>query len=440
MRYVKFIYLFFLVVLFLPLVQQVYPFADGGYLNGYFVKEKKPQFSWANFDSLTYQDSAEKYLNQHFGFRNYCYRFRNQFYYSVFNQSPNENFYKGSDGYLYERVYIESYFGNDYVGKRHLHALTTDIKRLQDTLAKHGKLLLTIVAPSKAYFDPEYISPALDLTPGNPHTNYEEFCGYAKKQGLNFIDFNAWFLQLKGKTEHLLYYPEGTHWSMYGASMAFDSMYTVMKKLSGRNLPDLTINGYEEHTDLNIDDHDVANSFNLLYYGTPLPSYFPQFNVRKEGKEIPRVVGITDSYYGVLTKTGLLNACFQSPDYWFGYHEFMPHEKYDTIPRDDQFLRKEIENHDIFILMVTPHNIPRMGWDFTEQALKLFDPQNTAPPAYSYSYFRRFPDQENYILHNNEWLGGMLKQAKKENRNQDTLLYINVHYTIDGDDWKQKEE
>ena len=186
-----------LLTLFMPFLQQQVNFFKERNLDAYYIAVEKPDFTEYEFVNLSFQDKAEKYLNEKFGFRKTLLRLRDQIYFTVFDQSPHRDYYKGKNGYLFDKRYINEYYGNNFSGESVLNSLTDDIKKLQDTLANHHIMLLTVMAPSKAFYYPEYISTNFDLTTDNPNTNYHTFCQYANDKKLNFIDFNKYFIQKK---------------------------------------------------------------------------------------------------------------------------------------------------------------------------------------------------------------------------------------------------
>jgi hypothetical protein len=430
MRYIKVAYLVFLLLLLLPLAQYLLPFIDEGGMHGQVIETPKPKFTTFNFNQLIYQDSLEKYISQHFGFRKTVLRLRNQVYYSVYNQAPDAKLFLGKNKTVYENLYVDEYFGNTWAGEDYSRRMITDMKRLQDSLARHHKMLFVVIAPSKAFYASENLSASRDITPENPERNYDAFLRQAKKQGLQFVDFNAWFLQQKGKTEHPLYQPGGSHWTIYGASLAFDSMYRQMRHHflinEQKDFPELKIKRFYAYEEGNDADYDAVTLFNLLFPPHKEPAFFPEMEIQKKGKYIPRVLGITDSYYGAQILTRLPDSCFASPDYWFMNAKLMPETKYDTIPRGEDFLAKQLQQHDIILYMFTPHNIVGAGWGFTENALSLFDPPDSSRTLFDYLYEKKKLESEQYIRADKNWLHAILLQARKEGLNADTLLEKNV--------------
>lgn len=106
LKYILFIVL--VVILFLPLYQQLYPFVELKPLNGEYKKTIKPSLSSKGWFSGEYQTHFDKYYNDTIGFRPFFVRTYNQIYYSIFSTSGNKGIVSGKDGYLYEYNYIDA--------------------------------------------------------------------------------------------------------------------------------------------------------------------------------------------------------------------------------------------------------------------------------------------------------------------------------------------
>lgn len=431
MKITRIIYVFFLFGLFVPMAQQYFHFFNEEELSGFFMNAEKPDLDHDDFVNSSYQDKAEKYLNEHFGFRKTLLRLRNQVYFSFFSQSPAPEFYKGDQGYLFEKRYFDAYFGNDRVRPGKLECLTNDIRTLQDTLLAHGITLLTVVAPSKAFFYPEYVPESFDLTPADTTTNYDAYMKLALDKGINVIDFNADFIRKKSSSPYPLYTKNGTHWTYYAAALAFDSVLGVLGRMTHKPFPRVRI----DHCDTLLNDlafdNEVATGMNLLFRPDGQKMIKPSLKYEINNGYLPDVVGITDSYYGILESEGLLKSCFRSPDYWFYYHDFMPHEKYDTLLNKKDFLSKEIMGRDAIILMCTPHNIHELSWGFVQDALKLFDKTTDKPYSYDFYYERNIFNSQKAILNDAKWLEGVLERTMRDHMNPDTVLYINAQSVAD---------
>lgn len=128
------IFIFFVVVLFLPLIQQLYPIIKFKPLLGKFEVATKPALNYNELFQGSYQPKLEKYINDHIGYRNLFIRLFNQVRYKFMNTSNAEGAKIGTDGYLYQEEYILSYLGKDFVHPTIINRNIYKLKLLQDTL------------------------------------------------------------------------------------------------------------------------------------------------------------------------------------------------------------------------------------------------------------------------------------------------------------------
>ncbi len=422
MKYYKILYLVMLAIFLVPLCEQQLEVFSIKPLDGYYFKSLKPEFTSKDFINSNFQDASEQYMNEHFGFRNTLLRCRNQIFFSIFHQSPNTDNTLGSDGYLYENKYINEYYGNNLVGDSIIDFLTQDIRALQDTLANHHIVLLTVIAPSKPYFFSQYIPSSMNLTPENQETNYAYLKKYAEERELNLINFNDYFLkQPEALKNNPLYSINGIHWTHYAATMAFDSILKRLGQLSGKAFPEMVVTSTEKITASGGTDDDIANTMNLLRVPVNNEDLIhPHVQFEFKGAR-PKVLGVADSYYGTLESLHLLADAFDSPDYWFGYELKFPRSKYDVIEKKPDFLRNEILSRDAIILMCTPPNAHRLSWGFVQDALALFRPADVAC-KYNFAQQKDFEDRKYSISHSTEWLQGLLNSAKKNHENPDAFF------------------
>src|SRR4029077_2389756 len=130
--------------------------------------------------------------------------------------------------------YIDAYEGSDFAGSRKINERLSELKFLQDTLAKLHKTLLIVFAPSKDLYRPENLP---EGTRKGDSTNYEVSIKTSKEIGLNFIDFEKCFREKKNKSQYPLYCKYGSHWSDYGACFAGDSIITMIEYLRNIKMP-----------------------------------------------------------------------------------------------------------------------------------------------------------------------------------------------------------
>ena len=130
------------------------------------------------------------------------------------------------------------------------------------------------------------------------------------------------------------------------------------------------------------------------------------------GKTRPRVLTIGDSFYWEIY-CFYLSGVFKDEHFWYYNNLVYPESSTEETLTDYLDFGKEINRHDVFIIMATEANLKRMGWGFIENAFNYF--KNGEPP-HSENYFIRLKQLVDYIQTDEKWLSGIRERAKKENQ------------------------
>jgi len=220
----------------------------------------RPVFSIKAYYTSEFQPVFQKYTEEKMGFRPTLIRLRNQFDYSVFRYTQASGVVIGKNGMLFNITYIQNYMGSVFKGEQEIRSEISRLKMIQDELKKHNVDFLVIFAPGKATYYSE-------LIPGyfrkRPVTNYQAYIENLSGSGINFIDMNAWFLKLKGKTKYPLYPLNGTHLSTYGTALAADSMFRYIEKLRKIDLPGFSWDKVTLSDTMRYSDNDLGELLNL---------------------------------------------------------------------------------------------------------------------------------------------------------------------------------
>jgi hypothetical protein len=339
-------------------------------LDGYLIDAKSEQFSIKGWFSGEYQEKTEKYLNEAFGLRNFYVRLNNQIDFSLFNKAKIAWITVGKNNYLYEINYIKAVCGTDYIGEDSIKTRMEKLKTIQDTFAKNGQTLIWILAAGKGSFYREFIPDEYILKSQNP-TNEEIYLKYADSLGINYINFNSWFLANKKKSPYPLYPQYGIHWSYYGACIALDSIIHYIE-----NKRDIVMQHYYWDEifvgEPNDEDADIAKSLNMLFEPRSFDMGYPTLQLESDsGKTKPSLLVVSDSFYWIMYNHFYINTLFPYNHFWFyneqSYPEFQP---LDSLKLD---LYAELKKYDVILIMGTNATIPNLGWGFIEQTWKIYN-------------------------------------------------------------------
>ncbi|MGB0423287.1 MAG: alginate O-acetyltransferase AlgX-related protein [Flavobacteriales bacterium] len=314
-----------------------------------------------NWLNGSYQDSMETYVNEHAGFRPAMVRLNNQLEYHLFDVAKGKEIIIGKNNCLYGIGYIKAATGEDFVGEQTIKDKVAQIKRSSDFLESKGTELVVLLAPGKGTFYPEYIPKRFPKV--NDSLNIDYYIKEFENQGVNVIDANSWFREMKDTSEHCLYPLHGIHWSSYGHALVQDSLENYFEALFDLDLPDYSITGFEQTTDARFTDSDMERGCNLI---SKLPAEvlsYPFVEYQTEGKSKPKMIAIGDSFFW-----NLLNDCNVMFDdlhfyYYFNEDHHVPESKMLKI-EDNHPLEDHLENADVVLIVITDAQLPRMGWGF----------------------------------------------------------------------------
>ncbi len=366
------LFLIILLVMTLPLIQQLTQFANIKDLNGHFEPAEKPQWSVSNWFDGTFQEATKSYLNENFGFRNEFVRIRNQVDFSLYAKTHTAYVSKGIDDYMFVSLYINAVYGTDYMGIDSIVMQMEKLKAVQDTLEKLGTQFVFVFAPGKGSFYSEFI-PKQPISKMDS-TNYDVMVQQAKKNGINYLDFSAWFQAAKDTSTFPLFPKTGIHWSEYGALLAADSIVRYLEFMDKVNFPDPTWNGVRATDSLHKNDRDLERAMNLfLKISNQKMGYHNIKYPKADDRNMDyRTLVIADSYYYQLHPHHYkLWAC---AEFWYYNKQAKNVVPDKTLKVDELDLKTELEKQDFIIILSTDAQLNRLGWGWIDDAYNLYYP------------------------------------------------------------------
>jgi hypothetical protein len=418
------LFIFLLALLCFPYAQSKFNIIKMPPLQGaYATPPKNAKVNIKDWLSGDYQAKKEDYLKNSFGFRDYLIRIHNQFEYSLYHKVNAKDVIVGKNNYLFEIHYIQGYYGTDFAGMDSINNSMGRLKFINDTLKKLGKSLLLIIAPSKAEFYPEYI-PDNYKTP-KTNTNYNSYLKQIKESGIDYIDFNGYFVENKNKSKYPLMPINGVHWSMYGVGLAGDSIVKYIEKERHIIMPQAVWKNIRIGKDEGF-DVDMENAMNLIL---PLPSppmAYPEIKFKKDStKTRPNVLVVGDSYYwGLVAGYDIEHGFSRKSDFWYYYKKL----EHGTVTR--QQLKDEIAKEDVIIILATAHNWGDIGWGFIEDTYDLF--KGIIPiPFDKEKYRQKLEYIKNVIRNDKNWYAKIVAGAKEKNISLDSALNANAAWMIE---------
>lgn len=429
------LFILFCLFLIVPLIYSFMELNSKIQLKGAVILTQKPDLKLDTWFKGDFQKNYEKYVNDNIGFRPIFVRIRNQILYTFWGEAKAAGVIEGKEKYLYERNYIKAYNGEDFIGTEAIRENVSQLKAVQDSLAKMGKTLLLGLAPGKGSFYPEYFPDKL-IRPKTDSTNYKVYKNLLIEKGINHIDFNQWFLQMKDTSEYILYPKYGIHWSYYGMLLATDSLIHRVEEMRNVDLPNLKIGKHHLSRKLNRMDYDIADGMNLLWQLPSEPMCYPENEWEDAtGKCQPKTIVIGDSFYWSMFQLGLWAKSFSPGGFWFYNRQVYPDSFEQKLLVEDVNMRDVINENELIILLTTEANLPKFPWGFSKNVLAALNCENMPLVDSRNKEIKTGKDDIQVhirnIRSNEKWMQEIKKKAKEHHVSIDSMLVLDAKWIME---------
>jgi hypothetical protein len=315
-----FLFLFLMMMFWIPLFQQITGYFKETELRGAFVVPKKPLFSIDSLKTTTYQKQLEDYENSNFGFRAFTIRVKNTLDFLLYKKINVEDQVEGQNGYIFSKTSLDKTFGLNYNGLPYNETILSKVNDFRNDLKKHGVQLIALFAPSKEIAVPENLpNNYRNIVP--MHTDNDDFINGYKKYNIPYIDFASYFKKISKTSPHQLFTKTGFHWSPNGSAIAQDTLFHLMQQFQKEPLLPYIHDGFETSDTARDSDADFEAAMNLLY-NLNQPSYvYPKLKMDKTSlaHKRPKVIIIGDSFFWQIKNLKVMNNVF-SDDSKFWYY------------------------------------------------------------------------------------------------------------------------
>jgi len=134
-------------------------------LDGATYKTELPKLTFNSYKNSSFQKQFDKYLQENFGFREWAFRFYNQYLWSFYHKTNAYIVIEGKNGYLYEKEFVKDHYQS--LMYNHTDDTTvmkdlfeTEVLRLwkvQELLKEHDIHIFANIIPGKDVIYPEYL-------------------------------------------------------------------------------------------------------------------------------------------------------------------------------------------------------------------------------------------------------------------------------------------
>lgn len=374
------------VLLFASLMQKWFHWRDFEPLKGVVEEQAKPELGFSNYKDGSFQQATEQYLKQHFGYREPLIRFYNQYLWDFYRKTPVEGAQVvfGKDNWMYEPWVVDDYYQRQYLkyaadSAEMASLLSKEAKRVyqvQQILEPYGVHLFACMVPSKDFVYPEYLPENKDTANNRPKIsarffNEEEYT----RLGVNHLNLEQYFLDIKDTADFWLFPKTGTHWSRYASLYAADTLIRYMEHLGGVNIKNLVI-GPRELAEARDTDDDLESLMNLFR-----PIHKPQYYYAQSSTDgdpsakKPKMIVVGDSFWWSIALQIPIEEIFSIAPYWYYNCTIYYDKAYHSV--DEVNLVDELLSSDFINLFYSSTQQYRMNNGFTKNALMAlcYDPE-----------------------------------------------------------------
>lgn len=364
-----------LVLLLLPIIQQVHPIIQVQNLSGAFHKKDKPNFSSEQWFNSNFQNQTQGYLKENYSFGKFLIRINNQLEYDIYGKINASEIFEGKDNYLF-RFHTPLYQRHTlFRGEEALEEKIEKLEQISRYLdSEFGTKIITVIPPAKHYFHDAYL-PDLNRGPDTLNNNYKVITRELSKRALPFIDFNKHYLSIKDSLDFPLYAKSGIHWTMLGAFHSMDSVIRYMEDIGQEDLANITFTKPEVREPW-IPDQDIYHSLNLIGEWEDLDLQYADLIPDSTGRK-PRVITIADSYYHAVTWPMIPQTYFDSLSVFWYYNKTYFNTKNEVLVAKN--FKQNLQEADYVLILFTPINFEDFGAGFIEEAHSNFIQKDGQP-------------------------------------------------------------
>lgn len=421
------------VLLFLFPIQQATGLFKFKKLSGVMEEHPKPKLTVEQWKDLHFQDDAEAYLQQHYGFREPLTRLYNQyiwdFYGKTFAKDRNWVFVS-DDGWYYESGYVKEFYeGNSWnyaedslqmaqiLGKKVLM-----LSQVQQILDETGTHLFVLLEPGKEQIYPEHLPENTKYHRKKVFSAHDFLHQRFEALGINYIDAGEWFQQMKDTTDFLLFPQTGTHWSNLASMYVADSLIHYMEHLGNVNIQNFSIgNKYVKTKD---PDDDLEQWLNLIRPLKRAPNYYAKTRIDKDPTAVkPKLITIGDSFYWNLLNHTPFKKTFDAYPYWYYFSTAYYNGTYESRVADLNLLEEVLSADFVMLAYSTPQQYD-LGNGFAEHFLIEWCYDDEEIEALEKEMRER-------IRLNQKWMASITERAETLNITVDSALNMESAYFIE---------
>lgn len=399
-------------------------------LKGVVEEQSIPSLTYEHWKNQQFQRGVERYLQNHYGFREPLTRLYNQTQWDLLRYSnmKNKGIFISDDHWYFESMNVEEYYQGkayqysedslDMAKKFDTEALM--LYQIQHILEEYDTHLFVLLLPGKETVYPEHLPENTKYFRKKDITAYDYYGKKFAELGVNYIDVGQWFLQMKDTVDYLLFPQTGTHWSNLAAMHVADSLIRYMEALGDMNLLNFSIG--EKYVKTMDPDNDLEQLMNLIRPLKTAPNYYAETKVIDDSTaRRPILITIGDSFYWNILNHTPFKEIFSATPYWYYYSTVYFEEPYHNT--DELDLVKDVLDADFVMLAYSTPQLYKMSNGFSTKLLPKL--------CYDEDEIRNIKTELVASIHNNKaWLESLKQRAERYQIPIDTTVVHEAEYVV----------
>lgn len=367
---------FFMIIIFIPMVSQIFKLDFGVQLSGAVADNVIPKLNIDKVMAGDFQNEADEYLRNSMPIRNIVIKSGNQLVYKIFKKSTNDSIAIGKHQQLFEKMYIykELQFYPPATQEQ-LYEQMEHLEILQDKLNEKGINVLLFITPYKTEFYKDDIPWIYRVCAGelsDENNNYEQFIKMLKDSDIKYFDSVEYVEKLRNEYQEKVFPKTGTHWTQVTGMRVAKELLNVMEEKFEYDMGDVEIEVKKTDKAAWPDD-DLFQILNLI--SKPTDEYHVgTIKINQEGKDKPDILCRGCSFMGqsiyYLIENNLVgeNIYMENTFARINNEETIEVSDYDTID-----LKSYVKGKDLIIFEANQASIDNIGLGLMEYMYQNFD-------------------------------------------------------------------
>ncbi|MBQ8958658.1 MAG: hypothetical protein IJ057_09220 [Bacteroidales bacterium] len=423
------LFVLLMVLLFMPMLQQfAHPF-NLRKLDGAALQTEKPELSFESYKDMSYQSQLEKYVSEQFGLREWVIRLYNQYLWN-FRKTYAADVVVGKDKWLFGIMAAQNHYrqlayefaDNNEAMMQKLEKDADRLKKVQDLFEHRGIKCFMMICPSKDVIYPEYL-PEHGKWVMKDGLLAVDYCREAfAKRGINFLDLNTWFAQIKDSVDYPIFPQTGLHWSDIASVHAADTMIRYMEHLTGKNLNNIQI-GPAFQAETTYPDNDLEKSMNLIWPIQPNSNLYAHTDIIPDSTaQQLRLLTVGDSFFWNFGYVIPMDKIFKTYHHWYYFNSVffdLEHTAVSQIKLLDEF-----RNTDVVMLCYNAAKLYDINCGFLSQALVELSLDDESKVS---AILEQIKDQ---MRSSSQWYESLKQKAAQQNKPFEQVMDEDAFYIL----------